>query len=63
MREMRSEETARLQRWQELGLVPGTDFLMEEKQELEGVMHIRIGERIIVTGNEGVEGVYVERSK
>lgn len=61
VREMRSEEPGRLQRWKELGLVPGARFLLEEKQELEDVMHIRIGSRVIVTGSEGVAGVYVEK--
>jgi len=62
VREMRSEAPGRLQRWKELGLLPGVAFSIEKKQEFEDVMHIRIGQRTIVTGSEGVEGIYVERA-
>ena len=62
VREMRAERADNLRRWKELGLVPGARFRMEDKQESEDVMHIRIGNRVIVTGSEGVEGIYVERS-
>ena len=61
VREMRSEQTEHLRRWKELGLLPGVKFQMESKAEFEDVMHIRIGSRVIVTGSEGVEGVFVER--
>lgn len=61
VREMRSEQPGRLQRWKELGLLPGVAFVVEDKQELEDVMHVRVGEKTIVTGSEGIDGIYVER--
>ena len=60
VREVRTDTSERLQRWKELGLVPGADLCMRERQDLEDVMHIDIGDRTIVTGTEGVEGVFVE---
>jgi DtxR family Mn-dependent transcriptional regulator len=63
VREVRAAEAARLQRWKELGLVPGAAVAMEAKQDLEDVMHVRIGDRELATGTEGVHGVFVERSE
>ena len=60
VREVHALEAERLQRWSELGLVPGTGFVMRKRQEMEDVMHIDIGDRVIVTGSEGVEGILVE---
>jgi len=61
VREVRTAESARLQRWKELGLVPGAAVAMEAKQDLEDVMHVRVGDRELATGTEGVDGVFVER--
>lgn len=61
VRELRSDEKNRLQRWKELGLVPGAACRMGERRKLEDVMHIEVGENTIVTGSEGVDGVLVER--
>ncbi|MDH3592048.1 MAG: metal-dependent transcriptional regulator [Planctomycetota bacterium] len=60
VRELRIEAPERLQRWKELGLVPGAAVTVTKRQEMEDVMHLLIGERPVVTGSEGVEGVYVE---
>lgn len=61
VREVRASEPERLQRWKELGLVPGARVAMRARQELEDVMRLRIGEREVLTGTEGVEGVFVEK--
>jgi len=61
VRELRARDGDRLQRWKELGLVPGAACRMGGKQEMEDVMHIDVGGRRIVTGSEGIEGVFVER--
>jgi DtxR family Mn-dependent transcriptional regulator len=61
VREVRTDGAERLQRWKELGLVPGASVRMGERLELEDVMHVEIGGETIVTGSEGVDGVYVER--
>jgi DtxR family Mn-dependent transcriptional regulator len=62
VREVRTAEAGRLQRWKELGLVPGAALVMRERQDLEDVMHIETGGREFATGSEGVKGVFVERS-
>lgn len=62
VRELRARDAERLQRWKELGLVPGASCRMRERQELEDVMHISVDERTIVTGSAGVDGVFVERA-
>jgi DtxR family Mn-dependent transcriptional regulator len=59
--EMRSETPERLQRWKQLGLVPGASLRVERRQDLEDVLHLRIGGATVHTGSEGVEGIYVER--
>ncbi|MHC4732540.1 MAG: metal-dependent transcriptional regulator, partial [Planctomycetota bacterium] len=61
VREVRTDGAERLQRWKELGLVPGASVRMGERLELEDVMHVEIGGATIVTGSEGVDGVFVER--
>jgi DtxR family Mn-dependent transcriptional regulator len=62
VREVRTAESGRLQRWKELGLVPGAALVMRERQDLEDVMHIEADGRAFATGSEGVDGVFVERS-
>ncbi|MHC4974762.1 MAG: metal-dependent transcriptional regulator [Planctomycetota bacterium] len=61
VREVRTAGAERLQRWKELGLVPGARVRMGERLELEDVMHVEIAGETIVTGSEGVDGVFVER--
>jgi DtxR family Mn-dependent transcriptional regulator len=63
VREVRTAEAGRLQRWKELGLVPGATVEMEARQALEDVMHVRVGGRELATGTEGVDGVFVERAE
>jgi DtxR family Mn-dependent transcriptional regulator len=62
VREVRTAEAGRLQRWKELGLVPGASLLVRQRQELEDVLHIEMEGRRFATGSEGVKGVFVERS-
>lgn len=62
VREVRTAEAGRLQRWKELGLVPGAALVMRKRQDLEDVMHIEMDGREFATGSEGVKGVFVERS-
>ncbi len=61
VRELRIEEERRLRRWRDLGLIPGARIRLLERQELEDVMRIRVGNEAVVTGSEGVEGVFVEK--
>jgi len=62
VREVRTDAVERLQRWKELGLVPGAKVVVTRRQELEDVLHIETGAREFATGSEGVRGVFVERS-
>jgi DtxR family Mn-dependent transcriptional regulator len=63
IRELRSDDAGRLRRWQELRLVPGAEFMVLQRQELEDVMRIRAGGRTVVTGSAGVEGLFAERAR
>lgn len=62
VREVHAEAPDRLQRWKRLGLVPGCEIFMIERHEFEDVMHIRVGDDVVVTGTEGVTGILVELS-
>ncbi|MHC4954451.1 MAG: metal-dependent transcriptional regulator [Planctomycetota bacterium] len=61
VRELRSEDTAHLNRWKEFGLVPGARCEMLERREVEDVMRLRVNGREVLTGTEGVTGVEIER--
>ncbi len=60
VRELRIEAAERLQRWKEVGLVPGAHVVMRQRQELEDVFHLDIDDKQLATGSEGVEGIFVE---
>ena len=61
VRELRSDEPERLIRWKELGLVPGARCKMLERHDAEDVMRLRVDGTELVTGTEGVDGVFVKR--
>jgi DtxR family Mn-dependent transcriptional regulator len=61
VRELRSEEPERLVRWKELGVVPGARAEMLERRELEDVMRLRVNGQEVLSGTEGLVGVFVER--
>jgi DtxR family Mn-dependent transcriptional regulator len=60
VREVRASEPGRLTRWKQMGLVPGAEVVMRARQAFEDVMHLVVGGREVVTGSEGVDGVFVE---
>jgi Fe2+ transport system protein FeoA len=60
VREVQTEEPARLQRWKTMGFTPGSALAMLERHEFEDVMHIGVGGEVVVTGSEGVVGILVE---
>lgn len=62
VREVRTDAVERLQRWKELGLVPGAKVVVKKRQDLEDVLYIETESREFATGSEGVRGVFVERS-
>ena len=61
VREVHTADTAQLNRWKELGLVPGARCEMLERQELEDVMRLRVSGREVLTGSAGIVGVQIER--
>jgi len=61
VRELRSDEPERLVRWKELRVVPGARAEMLERLELEDVMRLRVNGAEVLSGTEGLVGVFVER--
>ena len=62
VREVHTKEHRRLRRWAELGFKPGTRVRVVRRQDLEDVLHVRVGREIVVTGTAGVRGILVELS-
>ena len=60
VRELRSDEAERLVRWKELGFVPGARIEMLERRDMEDVMKLRVGGSEVMSGTEGLVGVFVE---
>ena len=46
--------------WKERGLVPGAGVRMRSVNELDNVYEIEIGGSRLVTGSDGLEGVWIE---
>lgn len=62
VREVRASGPGRLTRWKQMGLVPGAEVVMRARQAFEDVMHLVIDGREVVTGSEGVDGIFVENA-
>jgi len=60
VRELRTNEPERLVRWKELGLVPGARCKMLDRRALEDVMRLRVSGEELLSGSEGIDGVFVE---
>jgi DtxR family Mn-dependent transcriptional regulator len=54
------QRAARMGHWKSLGLVPGAPVRMQRVRPLDDVFELRVGSRGVVTGTEGVDGVFVE---
>jgi DtxR family Mn-dependent transcriptional regulator len=63
VREIRDLESARMERWEALGLVPGAPIRMRAVHALDGVIEMEVGGRVRVLGGQGLEGVMVELRK
>ena len=61
VREVHTDDSERLLRWKEFGLVPGARCEMLERRELEDVMRLRVSGREVPTGSSGIAGVQIER--
>ncbi|MCS6852133.1 MAG: metal-dependent transcriptional regulator [Gemmataceae bacterium] len=57
IREAQDEQPARLRRWRELGLVPGTVVRIVSHHPLDNVIHLELGGRTLSLGREGLIGL------
>jgi DtxR family Mn-dependent transcriptional regulator len=60
IREARDDSPERLRRWQTLGLTPGVTVEFVNHQPLDDLFELRIGERIVPLGSEGLSGLLGE---
>jgi DtxR family Mn-dependent transcriptional regulator len=60
IREVQDDHPDRLCRWQDLGLVPGTEVLFLRHQVLDGVFEIQVGGRVVSLAAEGLAGLLGE---
>lgn len=60
VREIRDADPARLSHWKKVGLVPGAAVRVRTVRPLEDVFELEIGDRRLVTGSEGLDGILVE---
>ncbi|MFQ5845150.1 MAG: metal-dependent transcriptional regulator [Planctomycetota bacterium] len=61
VRELRLEGERRLRGWEALGFVPGARVQLLEHREMEDVLRFRVGGEEVVTGGEGIDGVFVDK--
>jgi DtxR family Mn-dependent transcriptional regulator len=57
IREAQDDNPARLRRWHEQGLIPGTRVLVKSFQELDDLFELQVGDRVIRLGSEGLTGL------
>src|SRR5947209_2365794 len=57
IREAQDDNPARLRRWHEQGLTPGTRVLVKTYQELDDLFELQVGDRVIRLGSEGLMGL------
>ena len=57
IREVQDDNPERLRRWQSLGLIPGATLQIVSYQALDDLFEIRIGNRTIMLGSEGLSGI------
>jgi DtxR family Mn-dependent transcriptional regulator len=57
IREAQDDNPDRLRRWQELGLTPGTMVQILSYQPLDNLFELRVGERVVALGREGLAGL------
>jgi DtxR family Mn-dependent transcriptional regulator len=62
IREVSDENPARLRHWSRLGLIPNAIVEIINYEELDDLFEVRIGERIIQLGSEGLAGLRGELS-
>ena len=57
IREVQDDNPARLKRWQTLGLVPGVTVRFLSHQPLDDLFELKVGERVVQLGSEGLAGL------
>jgi DtxR family Mn-dependent transcriptional regulator len=60
VREIRDQDTRRMTRWKEAGLVPGAAVRVRAVREVDDIYEIDVGGRPLTIGSEGLEGVMVQ---
>jgi DtxR family transcriptional regulator, Mn-dependent transcriptional regulator len=57
IREAQDDNPARLRHWRDLGLVPGAEVAIVSYQDLDDLFEVRVGDRLIRLGSEGLAGL------
>jgi DtxR family Mn-dependent transcriptional regulator len=57
IREAQDDNPERLRRWQALGLTPGAVVVIVSYQPLDDLFEVRVGDRVIPMGSEGLAGL------
>ena len=57
IREVQDDDPDRLRHWQTMGLVPGAVVDFVSHQRLDDIFHLRVGERTLHVGSEGLAGL------
>ena len=60
VREIRDDDRSRMKRWKQAGLVPGARVRMKGVDRLGDVFEMEVGGAPLVSGSEGLDGVWVE---
>ncbi len=60
IREARDDSPERLRHWQALGLTPGATVYFVSHQPLDDLFEVKVGERVIPLGSEGLAGLLGE---
>src|SRR4051812_34392302 len=60
VREARDDSPERLRHWRTLGLVPGVTVLFVRRQPLDDLYELKVGERVVHLGSEGLVGLLGE---
>ena len=60
IREVQDDSPERLRHWRGQGLVPGATVLFQGYEELDDLVTLRVGERQVLVGSEGLAGLHGE---
>ncbi len=63
IREVQDGDPVRLKRWSELGLLPGVKVTIKDRQDLDGVFTLSLGNKDLILGIEGISGLMGETAR